>query len=74
MCSQLIHNVNISLDLCTNMSGGFWETAGALRFGEGSGKVRAGTEGAAGKVRAGTEPAPRGQRGGKRRTPLWTSL
>ena len=59
MCSQLIQNVNISLDVCTNVLGGFWEAARALRgrFGEGSGKQREGSERAAGKVRAGTGEA-----------------
>ena len=76
MCSQLIQNVNISLDICTNVSGGFWEAAKALRgrFGEGSGKQREGSERAAGKVRAGTEPPPGEPAGSQRRTPLWTSL
>ena len=31
MCSQLIQNVNISLDLCTTVSGGMREAATALR-------------------------------------------
>ena len=29
MCSQLIQNVNMSLDLCTNVLGGLREAAGA---------------------------------------------
>ena len=42
MCSQLIQHVNISFEICENMSGGLWEAVGALRgrFGQGSGKVR----------------------------------
>ena len=72
MCSQLIQNVNISLDVCTNVLGGLWEAERALR--EGSGKVReilgesksvyrAGTEPAPSRHRAATEP-PRGSHGG----------
>ena len=46
MCLQLIQNVNISLEICTNVSwgtlGGRGSTSGKVRgrFGEGSGKVR----------------------------------
>ena len=53
MCSQLIRNVNISLEICANVSGGLWEAAGALRgrFGEGSGAVRGRFGEGSGKVR-----------------------
>ena len=53
MCSQLIQNVNISLEICANVSGGLWEAAGALRarFGCTSGKVLGGLGGTSGKVR-----------------------
>ena len=41
MCSQLIQNVNISLEICANVSGGLWRNPGEQRatVGEGSGKV-----------------------------------
>ena len=53
MCSQLIQNVNISFEICANVSGGLWEAAGALRgrFGEGSGAVRGRFGGGSGAVR-----------------------
>ena len=61
MCSPLIQNVNISFEIFTNVSGGLWEAAGALRgrFGEGSGAVRGRFEPAPSRHRAATgEPAP----------------
>ena len=65
MCSQLIQNVNISFEICTNVLGGLWEAAGALRgrFGEGSGVVRGRFGGGSGAVlgrfgEATGEPAP----------------
>ena len=61
MCSQLIQNVTISLDLCTNVSGGLWEAAKEFRgrfamaaTGSGSGS---------GKGNLFSEGAPLGQRG-----------
>ena len=51
--SQLIQNCNISFEIFTNVSGGLWEAAGALRgrFGGGSGKVRGRFGGGSGNVR-----------------------
>ena len=46
MCSQLIRNLNISLEICTNVSGELWISRGNAavkvrgRFGEGSGNPR----------------------------------
>ena len=53
MCSQLMEHVNISFEICANVSRGLWDAAGAFRgrFGEGSGKVRGRFGECSGKVR-----------------------
>ena len=69
MCSQLINNVNISFEICANVSGGLWRSRGGA-----AGTEREHSGPGAGQVRGRFGGGSWKPRGSQRQTPLWTFL